>query len=50
MPAELEDVLVEWTELPETIEASAGESIDIWKSAGASVDVTKAAGEFQPDE
>lgn len=36
MPAELEDILVEWTELPETVEKAAGASAEVAKDAGAS--------------
>jgi len=36
MPAELEDILVEWTDLPETVEKAAGSSESVTQAAGAS--------------
>lgn len=44
MAAEIDDIVLEWSLLPETVDKAAGDASTVTKAAGASESVDKAAG------
>jgi hypothetical protein len=48
--AEVDDIVLEWSVLPETVEHAAGASETVLKSAGEAQDITRDAGESPSEE